>query len=166
MNTQLLSHQTGFTILEIMTVLAILSILIAMAGPGLLNMMPMIRLNNATQGIVNDLQFARMRSITTSKEYRLNFDPSTESYRIEEGDRSEGSSWPGSLVDLERRLNDQSSMFYQKDIDIESVTQNPVFTPKGLCSTNSTIKIKNSAGGKKKITVNLAGGIKVYDSWD
>lgn len=166
MNAQLLSHHTGFTMIEILVITSIVAILVALAGPSIIHMMPGIRLNSTVQHIVNDLQFARMRSIATSREYRLSFDTAGESYRIEEGNKSEGSSWPGTLVDLERRLNDNSNLYYQKNIDITSVNHNPVFNSKGLCSTASTIKIQNSDGGKKKITINMAGGIKIYDSWD
>lgn len=164
--TYLLFYQAGFTMLEVMVIASIIAILAVLGGPSLAHMLPGIRLNNAAQNLVNDLQFARMRSITTSKEYRLHFDASTESYRIEEGSKSEGSSWPGTLVDRERRLSDSSNLYYQKDIDINSVTQDPVFNPKGFCSTASTIKIQNSDGSKKKITISLAGGVKVYNTWD
>jgi type IV fimbrial biogenesis protein FimT len=160
------SHQAAFTLIEVMTTVAIIGILSVIAVPDLMRMMPGIRLNNAAQRIVNDLQFARMRSIATAKEYQLNFDASVESYRIEEGAQSAGSSWPGTLIDKERRFNDSSGVFYQKDIDINSITQNPVFNPKGLCTTTSTIKIQNSAGGKKRITINMAGNIKVYNTWE
>jgi len=163
---KLLSHQAAFTLIEVMTTVAIIGILSAIAAPNLMHMMPGIRLNNAVQIIVSDLQFARMRSIATAKEYRLDFDTSAESYRIEEGAQSAGSSWPGTLIDQERRFNDNSSMFYQKDIDIYSITQDPVLNPKGFCTTTSTIKIQNGVGNRKRITINMAGGIKVYDGWD
>ncbi|MEW6381680.1 MAG: GspH/FimT family pseudopilin [bacterium] len=166
MNDRLLSHQNAFTMIEILVITSIIVILATLAGPAVVHMMPGIRLNSTAQQIVNDLQFARMRSIATSREFRLSFNTSAESYRIEEGNKSEGSNWPGALVDLERRLNDSSNLYYQKNIDISSVTQDPVFNPKGLCSTASTIKIQNGDGGRKKITINLAGGIKVYDTWD
>lgn len=159
-------YEAAFTLVEVMIIVAIIGIVTAIAGPNLLEMMPGIRLNNTTQRIVNDIQFARMRSIATSKEYRLNFDASSESYRIEQGSQSTGSSWPGLLVDQERKFNDSSNEFYQKDIDIESVTQNPIFNPKGLCSNTSTIKIQNASGGKKRVIINIAGGVKVYDGWN
>ena len=154
-------NQSAFSLIELSIILAIIGILAAIAAPNIMEMTPRIRLSNAAQRIVTDLQFARMRSITTGKEYRLNFNVSTESYQIEEGDQSSGSSWPGTVIDEIRKFNDNSNLYYHKDIDIQSVSQNPVFTPKGLSSTTTAIQIQNDRGNKKDILVNIAGRIKI-----
>ena len=157
-------NQPGFSLIELAIILAIVGILAAIAIPNIMEMTPRIRLNNAAQGITTDLQLARMRSIATGNEYRLNFNVSQESYIIEEGNRSSGStSWTAAQDQEERRFSDSSNIYYHKNIDIQSVTQNPIFTPKGLSATTSTIHIQNSRGDKKSISVNIAGNIKVTE---
>ena len=52
-------------------------------------------------------------------------------------------------------------IYYHKNIDIQSVSQNPIFTPKGLSSTTTVIQIQNDKGNKKDILVNIAGRIKI-----
>jgi Tfp pilus assembly protein FimT len=160
-------HSCGFSLVELAVILAVLSILAAVGVPSILEMMPRIRLNSAAQRIVSDVQFARMRSIATGKEYRLNFDVSTESYQIEEGNLSSGSTWPGTAVDLVRAFNDSSNLYHHKDIDIYSVSQNPVFNPKGFSLTNAnlTIKLQDNKGDKKRITLNVAGKTKITNGW-
>lgn len=159
-------QQAGFSLTELVIILAIIGLLSAVAVPNLAEMMPRFRLSNATQRIMTDLQFARMRAIATNKEYRLNFNPSVESYLIEEGNQSSGSTWPGTTMDLERKFNDSNNLYYQKNIDIASVNQNPVFSPKGLSSATTTIHLQNDHQDKKTITLNIAGKIKVTNGWN
>ncbi|MGA1875786.1 MAG: GspH/FimT family pseudopilin [bacterium] len=160
-------NSCGFTLIELAVILTIFGILSALGVPSILEIMPRIRLNNAAQRIVSDIQFARMRSIATGKEYRLNFDVSTESYQIEEGNRSSGSTWPGAAVDLVRDFNDSSNLYHHKGIDIYSVSQNPVFNPKGFSLTNSniTIKLQDNKGNKKQVTLNIAGKADISEGW-
>ena len=155
--------QSAFSLIELAIILAIIGVLAVIAIPNMMEMTPRIRLNNAAQGIATDLQFARIRSITIGKECRLNFNVSEDSYTIEEGNRSSGSnSWSTIADQEERKFNDSSNLYYHKDIDILSVSQNPIiFTPKGLSSTATPIQIKNDRGNKKDILVNIAGRIKI-----
>ena len=155
--------QSAFSLIELSIILAVIGILAAIAIPNIMGMTPLIRLNNAAQGIATDLHFARIRSITIGKECRLNFNVSEESYTIEEGNRSSGStSWNIAADQEERKFNDSSNIYYHKNIDIQSVNQNPVvFTPKGLSSTTTEIQIQNDRGNKKEISVNIAGRIKI-----
>jgi len=155
--------QSAFSLIELSIILAIIGILAVIAIPNIMEMTPRIRLNNAAQRIATDLQFARMRSITTGKECRLNYNASEDSYTIEEGNRSSGStSWNIIADQEERKFNDSSNLYYHKNIDIQSVSQNPtIFTPKGLSSTTTVIQIQNDRGNKKDILVNIAGRIKI-----
>lgn len=156
------SDQSAFNLIELSIILAVIGILAGLAIPNFMQMTPRIRLNNAAQRIATDLQFARMRSITIGKECRLNFNVSEDRYTIEEGNRSSGStSWTTIADQEERKFNDSSNLYYHKNIDIQSVSKNPIFTPKGLSSETTVIQIQNDRGNKKDILVNIAGRIKI-----
>ncbi|MGA1825828.1 MAG: GspH/FimT family pseudopilin [bacterium] len=158
--------QSGFTVTELAMVMAILSILAVVTIPNIKAMMPRIRLNSAAQRIVTDLQFARIRAIARRKEYQVVFSGDTESYKIEEGAKAYGSSWPGTIVDTIRDFDDVNNSYYFKGIDFDAGNITLTFSPKGLLSSgSSTIKIMNSNEQKKSIKINIAGRIKVLDGW-
>ena len=158
--------QSAFTLMELITVISIVSILALITIPNMKSMMPRIRLNSAAQRIVTDLQFARIRAIARRKEYQIVISGDTESYQIEEGTKSYGSSWPGTLVDKVRDFDDTDNLYYFKGIDFDAGNITLTFSPKGLLSTgSSTIKIMNDNEQKKSININIAGRIKVYDGW-
>lgn len=162
-----LSHdQSAFSLIELMIILAIIGILAAVTAPNILGMLPRMRLKNAVNRIVTDIQLARMKSIATGKEYRLNFDISSESYSIEEGNRSSSSTSWNAGVEEERKFGDSNNLYYHKGIDIHSVDINPVFTPKGLSNNTTVIKLKDSTDNKKRISINIAGRIKTYEGWE
>ena len=162
-------NQSGFTLVELMIILAIFGILAGITVSSYSELLPQIRLYNAAQTIVSDIKSAKIRAIATRKEYKINFDVANDSYYFEEGNKANSStSWPGTVNEVIRSFNDSSNLYYYKGIDIDSVNQNPIFNPNGLSSMNSTttIKIQNDNGAKKRITINITGGIKLYNGWE
>ncbi len=77
----------GFTVIELMVVLAVALIVMGVALPNMVSWLPTYRLSAGARQLAGDLQLARMKAISQNTKYRLNFGilPST-SYTIEKDD--------------------------------------------------------------------------------
>src|SRR3972149_4778673 len=73
----IVSNQTGFTIAELMTTIAVMGILTAIAMPMLLNTLPGLRLSDAARQVATDLQQLRMKAIAQNIPYQITFSSST-----------------------------------------------------------------------------------------
>ena len=79
--------RTGFTLTELMIVVAIMTILGAIATPALLSQLPDYRLKGTAREISSTLHYAKMSAASTGKEYRLQFilDTSPQRYQLQQG---------------------------------------------------------------------------------
>ncbi|MBA4367229.1 MAG: hypothetical protein C0403_06280 [Desulfobacterium sp.] len=77
--------ETGFTLLEIMTVLGIIFFMAAMATPVTLSWIPNYRLKNAALDLFSNFQLARMRAIQSSREYGIVFHVRAGNYQLVNG---------------------------------------------------------------------------------
>lgn len=78
--TQHLLHRTaaGFTLIELMVVVAVLGVIALLAGPSFLDMIVMQRLRGINAQLVTDLQFARSEAVAQGKIVRVNFGSATD----------------------------------------------------------------------------------------
>jgi prepilin-type N-terminal cleavage/methylation domain-containing protein len=77
--------EIGFTLLEMMTVLGIISLLAVIATPIALSWMPRYRLKNAALDLFSNFQLARMRAIQCCGEYAIIFNGRTGNYQLVNG---------------------------------------------------------------------------------
>jgi len=66
-------NSPGFTIIELMLVIAVTAVVVTLAVPSLRDFMIRQRLKAVNAELVNDLQFARSESITRSRAVRVTF---------------------------------------------------------------------------------------------
>jgi prepilin-type N-terminal cleavage/methylation domain-containing protein len=72
----------GFTLLELMLVLAVLGVISAMAIPAVLNTTRQIKLAANARAVERELQVARMKAVKSNRAIRVHFNcPSTGQYR-------------------------------------------------------------------------------------
>lgn len=74
--------QSGLTIVEIGVTVAIIGILAAIAIPSTMNLMPRIKLGNATHTLANDVAMLRMTAIAKSTDAQLAVNDAADSYSL------------------------------------------------------------------------------------
>ncbi len=153
-------EQQGVTLVELMVVLGCLAILAAIAVPTWISSArPAYRLKNAAHQVITDVRYARMRAIATNREYRLRFDPSSDSYRMERGDLASGSfSW---TAEGTRRHFGSGAGPSFSGIQITGEKEySIVFRPTGTVSS-ATVTLKNTLKRTVKIVCSMAGRIRL-----
>ena len=139
----------GFTMIELIVTLAVLAILVGIAIPSYISLMPRYRLSGATRQVATDLMKARMQAVKLSTNVDVAF--TTTGYTISGGSYSETfniqSQYPG--VSLSAKNNNGGA-------------DDPVFHPRGTISNAYppvTVTLSNTSGSKQ-VQVNIAGRVK------
>ena len=137
---RLCNKQSGFTLIEMMIIIAILAIFAAIAVPNFLSYLPKSRLNGAARQVMGDLMAARMQAVSQNTTVTVAWD-SDRKYQI-------------STEPNPKTIN-------YSDVTIGSFTAIS-FDPRGT-ATNRTITLTNSTGLGKKVTVAMTGRVKITD---
>jgi len=82
-----LRDKKGFTMIELLIVVAIIAVTAAVAIPNIISWIPTIRVNSAARDLVSEMQLARMKAVSERNNYVITFDTSTNQYSIyDDGD--------------------------------------------------------------------------------
>ena len=132
---------SAFSLLEVVVIMAILSVLSSIFYPNYMSWLPGIRLNGAARQVMSDLMAARMKSI------KENISVSVSSVNSHSYSVAIGSQAPAS-IDL------------MPDFPGTTVNFMPVLFSSSGSSSPRTITIQNSAG-IRTITVAITGRVKM-----
>ena len=128
----------GFTLIDLMTAIAVAGILMAIAIPRFYAVLPGIRLASAARQVATDLQLARMRAISQRTPQGLTFNTATTyNFTIGPDTRDLSVLYPGTTVAV--------------------APGNPIFTTVG--SANATTVTLSNNGTNRTVTVNTVGRI-------
>ena len=78
----MIRKEAGISIVEFMTVIAVIAILCAIAVPGYIGWLPRYRLSTAARDVLSDLEFARATAIRVNGPVVMAFDTDNDTYRI------------------------------------------------------------------------------------
>jgi len=152
-NRNLKKNHNGFTVMEIILVVAIMGIMAAIAIPAFMKMLPGMRLNGAARQVMGDLMAARMKAVKLNRKTKVIFDDNHQ-YRICDDADSNGTVDDGE-GDVETR-NIQTEYY---GVMLDSIPTPIIFQPRGT-ATNKTVTLNNSSGSKS-LTVAITGRVKI-----
>ncbi|HQU27994.1 MAG: GspH/FimT family pseudopilin [Nitrospira sp.] len=144
--------QPGFTIVELMIVLAIGTIGIMLTQTWLTTQLPKWRLNGAVRQLVSDLQAAKMKAVVERNRQRIIF-LDTHRYMVVDDDNNNG------MLDPGEKVEDRDIQRDYRDVTL-AATNNPSFLPRGTASNLASISVTNT-WGTRIITVSITGRVKV-----
>lgn len=151
----IIGSQKGFSLTEVMIVMAVTVILSGLASVSFMSQLPHHRLNNAARDLVSDLRWARQLALAERRPVSVVLDPETDRYRIERQSR------PGIPIGWVRDLRDRRQGFGEIDLVSSSGGRTLTFYPQGTTNTWTTIIIRNKSGERRQISLVATGRVKL-----
>jgi len=160
-----MNHKKGFTLVELMVVIAIIGIISAISSLSLVTGLPKYRLKRASRDITSHLRKARSTAIKTSSSVIIQFATDNNSYSID------GRLYPDTDENTENALSSYygSGLYFDRGNygsgnPITFPGQRVTFNSRGISPSLGSIYISNNEGAVNKIAISRAGRIRLT-SW-
>ncbi len=148
------NKQSGFTLLEMMIVIGLLSVFAGIAIPNFLSYLPKHRLNGAARQVRGDLMWARMQAVSQNNEFKVFFLNDHE-YQILDDDDNDGNIDDGEWT----QTKDIQNEYF--DVTFSNVTDDPIFRPRGTAS-GATITLSNPVvSADVNVAIAMTGRVKI-----
>ena len=140
-------RDTGFSLIGMITVIAIVSILCTIAIPGLFQWLPKHRVGSAARDVKSTLEIARANAIKTNADVTVNFDWANERLTVNSGGTTLHTRQLTGGVDLQ-------------DVDLGT----PVtFNGHGFSSDSGQVAVENRANAalRRSISLTIGGNSRI-----
>lgn len=168
-----MQQDAGFTLMEMLVIISIISIAAAVAVPGYLSWLPDIRLNSATRNLRADLGLARYYAIRRNGQVAVTFDVPGNRYLIF-GDNGDGESSGGIagnwVLDGQEKLLKAITMNEQVKMIKASFaggTPRVRFNGRGLPNGfGGSVRLKNTKNMYRGLSLSMLGRVTLKTSRD
>jgi len=148
MPRELRRQEQGWSLTELLTVLAIMGILAILAGPSYQTLAARVQARSVTVEIASELRLARQLAMARRERLRIIFDRE------------------GRTITLRRGNAEDILHVYQyadKGVVVEEPSAGPelLFHPSGRSVTPTTIRVRDSQGRETTFTVSITGRVSV-----
>jgi prepilin-type N-terminal cleavage/methylation domain-containing protein len=146
----------GYTLIELIVVLGIVTITAAMGWPVVSGLLERVELNAATQTLVTDIRWAQRSARAEGRTLRLEFDPARRAYAIV--DETGVSRRSAALAPM-------LSFGSPADAGADGVTfreNAAVFAPRaGLWNSFGSVSLQSRSGAARRVSINIAGALSL-----
>ena len=144
---------SGFTLMELMIVIAIIAIMAGIAIPNFLGWLPEKRLAAGAQDILQGLQKSRSKAIMTNRRVVVDFDTAANSFTAFVDENADGALDAGELTIADRTMPAGINLTTNLVGAVTAVT----FDNQGIPTTSGTMTVQNSSGNDQDIRLYLSG---------
>jgi len=148
---------SGFTLIELMTTIAIIAILVSIAIPNYIGWLPKYRLGSAARDLLSAMQHARLAAVKNNVDVQVKFYPDQDNYRVftdYNGDKDQDADEPT------LKSGNMPGGVHLKETNFDSNTFN--FDGRGLASgSGGTISLENTLKNQTQIRVNRTGNSRI-----
>ena len=160
---KIMQKTSGFTLMELMVTIAIISILSIIAIPNIIAWVPKFRIGGASRDVLAILKKTRIRAVKDNANCVLMFDTGNARYTafLDDGAGTPANSGNGVLDGGERVLVQETLAV---GIDITATTlpgDQAVFNTQGMAASGGTVTLTDARGNTRQITLELAGGSRI-----
>ena len=184
-------RDSGFTMVELLIVIAILGVLLAIAVPNYMDYLPKHRASGATRQLFTEMQSSKMKAISENNDYVITFDTSNNSYSIYDDGDNNFATMGAETGELIKTVNisdafsgisfgyvsgnDPDGSGISSSVTFTGTPPSVIFRPTGVANKTGEVYIKPTSDiapkeRQRAVTVKLTGRIRMYrhtgSSWE